>query len=167
MSSILTTGSSLKSTTLPAALLESCLFLDTAEKARNGANPGLAPKNAISIVISSDDGTVNISAALPADVTVGALGSLVYNAKDYLGGTYAAFTPGGDLTATSRMDAVVQIAQMLSSAEKAITPTEDQPNFVQVDSSSESGLITITATLPYNAVILTLGTVEIATLDYL
>jgi hypothetical protein len=167
MSAINTTGSSLKSTTLPAALLEACLFLDSAEKTRNGANPGLSPKNAISIVISSDDGTVNVSGALPADVTVGPLGSLIYNAKDYLGGTYAAFTPGGDLTATSRMDAVVQIAQMLSSAEKAITPTEDQPNFVQVDSSSESGLITITATLPYNAVILTLGTIEIATLDYL
>lgn len=167
MSSIVTTGSSLKSTTIPAALFESALFLDSAEKTRNGANPGLAPKNSISITVSSDDGTVNISASLPSDVSVGTGGTLVYNAKDYLGGTYAAFTAGGDLTATTRMDAFVQIAQLLSSAEKAVTPVEDQPNFVQIDSSSESGTITVTATLPFNAVILAAGTVEIATLDYL
>ncbi len=167
MSAIITTGSSLKSTTIPAALFEAALFLDSAEKTRNGANPGLAPKNSISIVISSDDGTINVSAALPSDVSVGTGGTLVYNAKDYLGGTYAAFTAGGDVTATSRMDAFVQIAQLLSSAEKAITPTEDQPNFIQIDSSSESGLITVTATLPYNATVLATGTVEIATLDYL
>jgi hypothetical protein len=167
MSSIVTTGSSLKSSTIPAALLEAALFLDAGEKARNGANPGLAPKNSISITISSDDGTVNISASLPCDVTVGAGGTLVYNAKDYLGGTFAAFTAGGDVTATSRMDAVVQIAQLLSNAEKAVTPVEDQPNFVQVESSSETGTITVTATLPFNAIILPAGTLEVVTLDYL
>lgn len=167
MSSIITGGSSLKSTNLPAALFEAALFLDAGEKARNGANPGLAPRNSISITISSDDGTVNISASLPSDVTVGAGGSLVYNAKDYLGGSFAAFTAGGDVTATTRMDAFVQIAQMLSGAEKAVTPVEDQPNFVQVESSSEAGTITVTATLPFNANILASGTVEIATLDYL
>ncbi len=167
MSSIVTTGSSLKSTNIPAALLESALFLDSAEKGRNGANPGLAPKNSISINISSDDGTVNISASLPAEVSLGAGGVLVYNAKDYLGGVFAAFTPGGDVTATSRMDAFVQVAQMLSMAEKLVQPAEDQPNFVQVEASSETGAITITATLPYNAAILAAGTVEITTLDYL
>lgn len=167
MSTIVSTGSSLKSTNLPAALLESALFLDTAEKNRNGANPGLAPKNSISINISSDDGTVNISAALPAEVSIGPGGVLVYNAKDYLGGVFAAFTPGGDLTATSRMDAFVQVAQMLSMAEKLVQPAEDQPNFVQVEASSETGAITVTATLPFNAAILAAGTVEILTLDYL
>jgi hypothetical protein len=167
MSVISTTGSSLKSTNIPAALLEAALFLDAGEKNRNGANPGLAPKNSISIVISSDDGTVNISATLPSDVTVGAGGTLIYNAKDYLGGTYAAFTAGGDVTATTRMDAFVQIAQMLSNAEKAVTPVEDQPNFVQVESSSESGNITVTATLPYNGTILAAGTLEVIVLDYL
>ena len=168
MSAILTTGSSLKSATLPAALFESALLLDSAEKARNGANPGLAPKNNISIIVSSDEGTINISAALPSEVTIGAGGTLVFNAKDYLGGTYSAFTSGGDLAGvTSRQDAFTQIAQMLSSAEKLVQPVEDQPNFIQIDSSSESGLITVTATLPYNSAILSAGTVEITTLDYL
>lgn len=167
MSSIVTTGSSLKSTNLPAALFEAALFLDTAEKARNGANPGLAPKNALSLTISSDEGLINISAVLPAEVTIGVGGTLVYNAKDYLGGTYSVFTAGGDLSATSRQDAIVQIAQMLSNAEKLIQPVEDQPNFVQLDSSSEAGTITITATLPYNAAVLSTGSVEITTIDYL
>ena len=167
MSTISTTSSSLKSTNLPAALFEAALFLDAAEKARNGANPGLAPKNALSLTISSDEGLINISAVLPAEVTVGTGGTLVYNAKDYLGGTYSAFTAGGDLTATSRQDAVVQIAQMLSNAEKLIQPVEDQPNFVQLDSSSEAGTITVTATLPYTTAILTAGSVEITSIDYL
>ena len=167
MSSIVTTGSSLKSTNIPAALLETALFLDTAEKNRNGANPGLAPKNSLNLTISSDEGLINISAVMPAEVTIGAGGTLVYNAKDYLGGSYSNFTPGGDITATSRQDALVQIAQILSSAEKLIQPQEDQPNFVQIDSSSEAQTITVTATLPYNAVILAGGTVEIITVDYL
>lgn len=167
MSTIVTTGSSLKSTNLPAALFEAALFLDAAEKSRNGANPGLAPKNALSLTISSDEGLINISAVLPAEVTVGTGGTLIYNAKDYLGGTYSAFTAGGDLSATSRQDAVVQIAQMLSNAEKLIQPVEDQPNFVQLDSSSESGTITVTATLPYTTAILSAGSVEITSIDYL
>ena len=167
MSTIATTGSSLKSTTLPAALFESALFLDAAEKSRNGANPGLAPKNALSLTISSDEGLINISAVLPAEVTIGTGGNLVYNAKDYLGGTYSAFTAGGDISAASRQDAIVQIAQMLSNAEKLIQPVEDQPNFVQLESSSEAGTITVTATLPYSTAILAAGSVEITAIDYL
>jgi hypothetical protein len=77
MSAITTTGSSLKSTNQPAALLEACLFLDSAEKARNGANPGIAPKNNISITVSSDDGVAQITATLPVDVTVLADGGVV------------------------------------------------------------------------------------------
>jgi hypothetical protein len=167
MSVITTTGSSLKSTNLPSALLEAALFLDAAEKDRNGANPGLAPKNSLTLTISSDEGLINISAVLPAETTIGAGGTLVYNAKDYLGGSYSAFVAGGDVSAAFRQDALVQIAQMLSNAEKLIQPVEDQPNFVQIESSSEAGTITVTATLPYTAVILTGGTVEIIAIDYL
>ena len=167
MSSIVTTGSSLKSTNIPAAFFEACLLLDNAEKNRNGANPGLAPKNNIQITISSDEGVANVSAALPAEITLDALSSISYNAKDYLGGVYALFTPGGDVLATSAMDAVVAIAQRLSSAEKAVQPVEDQPNFIQVESSSENGIITITATLPYTALVLATGALQVTMLDYL
>lgn len=167
MSTVVTTGSSLKSTNLPAALLEACLLLDAAEKARNGQNPGLPAKNFLTLTISSDEGLINISAALPSEVTLGTDGSIVYNAKDYLGATYSAFTPGGAVTATTRQDAVVMLAQILSNAEKLVQPVEDQPNFVQLESSSEAGTITINATLPYSALILASGAIEITAMDYL
>jgi hypothetical protein len=167
MSSILTTGSSIKSTTIPAALFEAALLLDNAEKTRNGANPGLAAKSNIAVTISSDEGLATITAALPAEVSLDSLGSLSYNAKDYLGGTYAAFTAGGDITVTTAMDAFVVIAQKLSIAEKEVQPAEDQPNFVQVESSSETGTITVTATLPYTSSILASGHLEVTIIDYL
>ena len=167
MSVIVTTGSSLKSGNIPAAFFEAALFLDNCEKARNGANPGLAPKNNVSITISSDEGVVTIAAALPSEVSLDALSSISYNAKDYLGGTYAAFVPGGDITATTAMDALVAVAQRLSSAEKLVQPAEDQPNFIQIESSSEAGTITVTATLPYTAVILATGQLQVTMLDYL
>ncbi len=168
MSLILTTGSSLKSDTKPAALIEAALLLDGAEKARNGANPGITPKNNVSLVFSSDEGTANITATLPVDVSVGTDGGVKYLPKDYLGGTYAAFTAGGDVTATSAMAAFLQVAQILSAAEKAIQPTEDQPNFIQVDSSSETGTVTITAAIPYSSAIdATTGSLTITALDYL
>ena len=167
MSVISVTGSSLKSTNLPGAFLEAALFLDSAEKARNGANPGITPKNNVSITFSSDDGTANIAATLPVDVSQLSDGGVKYLPKDYLGGTYAAFTAGGDVTATSRMAAVAQIAQILSAAEKAIQPLEDQPNFIQVESSSENGTITVTAALPIVQTIDSTGHITIAALDYL
>lgn len=167
MSLILTTGSSLKADTIPAALVEAALLVDAAEKARNGANPGITPKNNISLTFSSDDGTANIAATLPAEISVGADGSVRYLAKDYLGGSYATFTPAGAITATTVMSAFVQVAQILSAAEKAIQPAEDQPNFVQVDSSSEAGTITVTAAVPFTSVIDVAGNLTISALDYL
>jgi hypothetical protein len=167
MSIINVTGSSLKSTNMPGAFLEAALLLDSAEKTRNGANPGISPKNNISVTINSDEGTIAITAALPTTVTGLVDGGVKYLPKDYLGGTYATFTPGGDVTAVNHMDAFSQVAQILSAAEKAIQPVEDQPNFVQVESSSEAGTMTITATLPYTATILTTGHIEIAAVDYL
>lgn len=167
MSLIITTGSSLQSDTIPAAFLEAALLLDSSEKARNGANPGITPKNNLSVTFSSDDGTANIAATLPVDVTVAATGAVTYAAKDYLGGTYSVFTAGGDVTATTRQTALVQVAQLLSAAEKNIQPVEDQPNFIQIESSSETGLITITASLPYTSTIDAAGSITITALDYL
>lgn len=165
---ILTAGSSLKSDTKPAALVEAALVLDAAEKARNGNNPGITPKNNVSLTFSSDDGTANIAATLPVDVSVGADGSVKYLPKDYLGGGYATFTAGGDITATSAMAAFLQVAQILSAAEKAIQPTEDQPNFIQVEASSETGTVTVTASLPYTSTIdATTGSLTITAYDYL
>ncbi|MBW4471018.1 MAG: hypothetical protein KME45_11535 [Stenomitos rutilans HA7619-LM2] len=167
MSSITTTGSSLKSTHLPSALLETALLLDAAEKGRNGANPGIAPKNNITITFNADDGTCAIAAAIPVDVTVGSGGALTYAAKDYLGSSYTTFTAGGDVTASNVIAAFVQVAQILSAAEKAISPIEDQPNNITVDSSSETQTITIAANLPVVSSINSSGNVLFSATDYL
>lgn len=167
MSAILTTGSSLKADTIPAALIEAAMLIDAAEKARNGANTGIAPKNNISLTFSNDDGTANIAATLPVEVSSGPDGSVRYLPKNYLGAPYAAFTPGGDVTATNCMAAFVQVAQILSAAEKTVQPAEDQPNFIQVESSSEAGVITVTATLPFASVVDADGNLKITALDYL
>lgn len=167
MSVINTTGSSLKSDTTPAAFLEAALLLDAAEKMRNGANPGIAPKSNLTITFSSDDGTANIAATLPCDGFTELDGSIKYTPKDYLGSAYSAFTAGGDITATNRMAALVQVGQLLSIGEKSVQPVEDQPNFIQIESSSETGSITIAATLPYSSVISADGAVVITALDYL
>jgi hypothetical protein len=167
MSVISTTGSSLKSTNQPSAFLEACLLLDGAEKLRNGANTGVAPKNNISVTFSSDEGVAQITATLPASISTTALGAIQYLPKDYLSGTYAVFTPGGDVTAVNMMEAVSQVASILAASEKAVTPIEDQPNFVQVESSSENGTITITATLPITVATSLNGAVSITAIDYL
>lgn len=167
MSAILTTASSLKSDTIPAALLEAALLVDAAEKARNGANSGIAAKNNVSVVFNSDEGICSIAATIPVDVTVGTGGAIQYAPKDYLGASYTTFTAGGDVTATNRIGAFVQIAQILSAAEKAISPVEDQPNYVTVDSSSETGTITIAANLPVFSSIDATGSVLFTATDYL
>jgi hypothetical protein len=167
MSSIITTGSSLKSTNQPAAFLEICLLLDQAEKARNGANPGVAPKNNISITFSSDEGVAQVTATLPVGVSVLADGGIKYLPKDYLGGTYATFTPGGDVTAVNMMEAVSQVASILAASEKGVLPVEDQPNNIQIDSSSEAGTIAVTATIPFSTAISTTGEIKIDAIDYL
>ncbi|MBW4421542.1 MAG: hypothetical protein KME13_20345 [Myxacorys californica WJT36-NPBG1] len=167
MSTITTTGSSLKADNKPGAVLEAALLLDAAEKARNGANPGITPKNNISITFSSDDGTANIAATLPVEVSVGSDGSIAYAPKDYLGGSYATFTAGGDVTATNCMAALVQVAQLLSAAEKAVQPVEDQSNFIQIESSSEAGTITIAAAMPITQTINADGNIVTSALDYL
>lgn len=167
MSVIVTTGSSLKSVNQPAALLEACLLLDATEKLRNGANPGVAPKNNMSITISSDDGVAQITASFPVAVSILADGGIKYAPTNYLGTGYAAFTPGGDVTSDTQMEAVSQIASILSASEKLVQPVEDQPNNVQVESSSEAGTITVTATLPISTTISATGQVVIVAIDYL
>lgn len=168
MSTIVTTGSSLAADTLPGAVLEAALLLDNAEKTRNGANPGVAAKNAISATVAVDEGTFNITASIPATMATTTAGAITYTPSDYLGSTYTSFTAGGAVTATNRVAAFVQVCQLLSAAEKAVTPIEDQPNNIQVESSSENGTITVTAALPVTfAIDATSGAVTITAIDYL
>jgi hypothetical protein len=165
MSAINTTGSSLKADTKAAAFLEACLLLDGAEKARNAANPGIAPKNNVSVTFSNEEGVAQVSIQLPAAPTATGAG-LIYAPTDYLGGAFGVFTPGGDVTATTVMSAVSQVAHILSATEKTVQPIEDQPNNVQIESSSENGFITITATIPFTQTIDVDGNIKIVALDY-
>ena len=167
MSLIVTTGSSLKSANQPAALLEAALLLDSSEKARNGANPGIAPKNNLSVSISSDEGVAQISLTCPAAVSILTGGGLNYAGTNYLGAGYAVFTPGGDVTSDTQMEAVIQVASILSATEKLVQPAEDQPNNVQVISDSEAGTITVTASLPITMTIAADGKVQVVAVDYL
>jgi hypothetical protein len=165
MTAINTTGSSLKADTKAAAFLEACILLDVAEKTRNSANPGIAAKNNVSINFSSEDGVAAITVQLPSAPTSTASG-LVYTPTDYLGGAYGAFTAGGDVTATTAMAAVSQVASILSAAEKAVQPVEDQPNNIQIESSSETGFIVVTATVPVTQSIDADGNIKFVALDY-
>lgn len=160
-------ASALKSTNQPAAFLEICLLMDSAEKLRNGANPGVAAKNNVSVTISSDEGVAQVTCSFPTAVTTMLDGGIKYLAKDYLGGTYSAFVPGGDVTAALLPDAVVQIASQLAASEKGVLPVEDQPNNIQIDSSSENGTISITATIPVSTVIDGTGRIQVVAVDYL
>jgi hypothetical protein len=160
-------ASALKSTNQPAAFLEICLLNDAAEKLRNGANPGVAAKNNVSVTVSSDEGVAQVTATLPTTVTSLSDGGIKYLAKDYLGGTYSTFAPGGDVTATLLQDALVQVASILAASEKGVLPVEDQPNNIQIDSSSENGTISITATIPVSTAIDSSGRIQIIAVDYL
>jgi hypothetical protein len=160
-------ASALKSTNQPAAFLEVCLLMDAAEKLRNGANPGVAAKNNVSVTVSIDEGVAQVTCTFPTTVSTSADGGLKYLAKEYLGGTYSVFVPGGDVTATILPDAVVQIAALLAASEKGVLPVEDQPNNIQIESSSENGTISITGTIPVSAATDATGHIQITAVDYL
>lgn len=142
------------------------MYLAKAEIARNAANPGLSPKVNSSITFNVEAGTADLSVALPVSAAASAAGALVYAPTDYLGGAYSAFTAGGDVTATTIQGAIAEIAQTLSGLENAIDAA-DRPNYIQVDSSSETLVATITAKLPGVFTISTTGTIDFVATDYL
>lgn len=165
------TSGLLSSTQLPAAFFEVCRALDAAENARNGANPGLAPQRNISTTVSFDTGTIAVAATLPITVAIGAGGKVDITASDYLGAGYADFdvtaNGDGDLTSDTLPEVFVEIATLLSNAEKAVTPAENQPDNVQVSFDLEEGLATVSANLPFNSDAAANGDVTVHAIDYL
>lgn len=162
------TSGTLKSTQLPQAFFEICRALDAAEKDRNGANPGLAPKTQLSTTVSFDTGTIAVAATIPILSSIQADGTIKIVASDYLGGSYTTFNNGGgDLTSTNLVAAFLETASLLSAAEKAITPTESQPNNIQIQFDTEAGNATISANLPFTTDATAQGDVVIKAIDYL
>jgi hypothetical protein len=162
------TDGTLKATQLPAAFFEIARALDAAEQDRNGANPGLTPRRNIATTVSFDTGTISVAATLPIIPTPQTDGSIKIAVQDYLGSTYSEFdNGGGDLGSDSIMEAFLEIASLLAAAEKAVTPTDSQPNNVQVNFDLEAGNSTISANIPFTSVAASNGDVTIKAIDYL
>lgn len=158
----------LSSTQIPSAFFEVCRALDAAENLRNGANPGLPPRRNLSTTVSFDTGTIAIAATIPVEVSVQASGSIDIKASDYLGATYSVFNAGGgDLKSDTLPEALLELASILAAAEKAVTPTDSQPNNVQIQFDLETGSATVSANLPFTTSAATNGDVTVHAIDYL
>lgn len=158
----------LKSTQLPSALFEICRALDAAENTRNGANPGLTPRRNISTTVSFDTGTIAVAATIPVTPSIGAGGLIQLTASDYLGAPYSDFANGGgDLASDTLPEALLEMANLLAAAEKAVTPAENQPNNVQVQFDLETGSATISANMPFTTAAAANGDVTVHAIDYL
>lgn len=162
------TAGTLKSVQIPAAFFEVCRALDSAENNRNGNNPGLPPRRNLSTTVSFDTGTIAVAASIPITTNIQANGSIDITAIDYLGSIYAAFSGGGgDLNSDSLPEALLEIASLLAASEKAVTPTENQPNNVQIQIDLEAGTAVISANLPFTTLAAASGDVTIHAIDYL
>ncbi len=158
----------LKSTHLPQAVLELARYLDAAENSRNGANPGLTPRRNLSTNISLDTGTVAIAATFPIISAIQADGTDKISVTDYLSPVYSAFkNGGGTLKSTNLIAAFVEASNLLAAAEKAVTPTDDQPNNIFISIDKETQTITITANLPFTTNVTEEGDFVVMAIDYL
>jgi hypothetical protein len=167
MSAYTPTDSDLDSTTKAAAFVEAVRKLNDAEALRNAANPGVAPKNNISMTADFDTRVINITVTLPFTRTFNTTGAPVLTYNDYLGGSYSNFTVGtGDAKADKLQGVVGQVAQFLSAAELAVTPDTDRPNNIQITDDYELGQTSITATIPFTPSFGTAGEITITALDY-
>ena len=160
-------GGSLKSTTQPAAFLETASWLDKCENDRNSANPGITPKQNITVSIDLGTKVATIAATIPAAFSVDSTGNLVSNASDYIGATYSVFAGGGGaLKSTDAPSAFVEMAAILAASEKAVVPAEDQPNNIQLTIEQETSSIVVSAVLPITAATAATGEIVIAAVDY-
>jgi hypothetical protein len=167
MSAYTPTDSDLDSITKAGAFVEVIRKLNDAEATRNAANPGVAPRNNISMTADFDARTINITATLPFTRTLNSTGQTVLTYNNYLGGSFSAFTPGtGDAKSTLLQGAVAEIAQILSGAELAITPDTDRPNNIQITDDYELSQTAITATIPFTPSFGSAGEITITALDY-
>lgn len=166
--SVFTPGASgLDSTTKPAALFEAARLLDASENARNGANPGVAPKQNITVSIDFSTRVAAIAATIPIAFGLDNAGKILVDTIDYLSAPYSTFVAGGDVKSVDTPSLFVEVAQILAAAEKAVTPVDDQPNNVSITVDAETQSVTVSANLPITTSSTTTGEVVIAAVDYL
>ncbi|MEH2146255.1 hypothetical protein [Nostoc sp.] len=136
-------GGTLKSTNKPAAFLEIAHLVNEVERAASTVDVALD-----NVTINYDTGarTAVISATLPVAGSISSSGQIVITSSNYLSGSI--FNPGigGDVKGANYPGAFLEVAQLLSASEKAITPTP--PNNITIAFDLEELTATITATLP-------------------
>jgi hypothetical protein len=167
MSAYTSTGSSLNADTKAGAFVEIARQLSDAELLRNAANPGVAPKNNVSILADLDGKTFDITISLPIVSSINTSGQSVSTVTDYLGPTYSSFTIGtGDAKSTDKAAAALEIAQILVAAENAVTPETERPDNIQITYDFDTLTADISATIPFTAAFDTNGATVLTALDY-
>lgn len=163
MSTFTNTGSSLKSTNKPAALLELAHALANAERI---ASTPEAPLNNISIAFDLEGRTAAITASLPLAASISGTGAIVVNGANYIGGSGSAFVPGtGELKSTHLPAAFLELVETVNLAELAVTT--NPPNNVSVTLDLENLTAAISASLPLTTAVDGTGKVVTTATDYL
>lgn len=162
------TSGTLKSDTLPEALMECAIKLSQAELSRNAANPGVPAQNRITVACEFDGNTSTITAAIPVGIAIdGSTGKAVITATDYLGSAYSTFANGGgDLASSNLVAAFMELSQLVSSAELAMD-VATRANNITIAYDPENLLANISAALPFTATLDTAGAVKVVAQDYL
>lgn len=136
-------GGSLKSTTIPAALLEVANLLAVSEAAASATDD---PLNNISVTFDLEARLAQITATLPINISTGNAGNFYGGASNYIGEA-AVYVPGtGDLKSIDLPAAFLEMAIMTNLAEKAVVI--DPPSNVTIALDLENLVATVTASLP-------------------
>lgn len=151
----------LSSSDLPSAFVELAALLQLAEAAIADT-----PPNNVTLTADVDGGNFTISVNLPISASVDGSGQPTITVSDYVtsaGGNGALTATGSDLNSTHLASALMEIAQLLHSAEKAAT--DPQPDNIQINYNLENETADITATIP-QTISLVSGKVTITPTDY-
>ena len=140
------TGGSLKTTSLPGALIELAALIGLVESSPL-ANVEV---NNVTFAALFDSKMLSLNATLPITVSSNASGDIVVQGVDYLtaSGVSGSFNNGGgDLESTNKVAAFLELAYLLHDAEKAST-AEEPPDNIQISLDFETLTANIQATLP-------------------
>lgn len=155
-------GGTLKSTNKPAAFLELAHILNEAERAASTADVTF---NNLNVAYDAEARTATITASLPVGSAINSSGQIVITATNYLGTAPFNVGTGGELKGSHSPAAFLEMAQLLASAEQAVTPTP--PNNITIAVDLEGLLATVTATLPIVPSLDSAGKPVMTATDYL
>ncbi len=165
MAAFVNTGSDLDSVFLVSAFVEACRKLNQAENARNAANTAVTPRQNIQMSANFDGNAYTIAASLPFTISL-VSGKPQINATDYLGAPYSDFVKGtSEVSSTTLPALVLELSQKVNALELSV-PEADRPNNLTIEYSSDAGVATIAATIPFTPTIGTAGEVTLTAIEY-